>query len=83
MKVTYFLEERRVDSEVLGHDVQAEEVAVNARPSHGKAIQVLVLVSCLPEELQNILSLTNKKRLGKLSSVNCIKDEGAETKLQQ
>lgn len=67
IKVTYFLEERRIYSEVLGHDVEAEEVAVNASARHGKAIQVLMFGSRLPKELQRIFSLTNTKRLRKLS----------------
>lgn len=62
MKVTYFLEERRIHSEVLGHDIEAEEVAVNAGPGHGKAIQELMFFSCLPKELQRVLSLTNERR---------------------
>lgn len=61
-KVTYFLEERRIYSEVLGHDIEAEEVAVDASPSHGKAIQVLMFGSCQPKQLQLIFTLTNKKK---------------------
>lgn len=61
IKVTYFLEERRIYSEVLGHDIKAEEVAVDASPSHGKAIQVLMFGSCQPKQLQLIFTLANKK----------------------
>lgn len=83
IKVTYFLEERRIYSEVLGHDIEAEEVAVDAGPSHGEAVQELMFGSCLPEELQRVFSLTNQKRSRKINSGNYIKDGGAEIKSQQ
>lgn len=38
MKITYFLEERRIYRKVLGNNIQAEQMAVNACTSHGKTI---------------------------------------------
>lgn len=83
VKATYFLEERRIYSQVLGDDIEAEEVAVDASPGHGEAVQELVFGSCLPEELQRVFSLTHQKRLRKISQGNCIKDGGAETTPRQ
>lgn len=34
----------RVNTEVFGHNVETEEVTVNARTSHGQTIHVLMLI---------------------------------------
>lgn len=46
---TYFLQERGLDSQILGHHVKAEEMAVDPRAGHRETVQVLVLVGCDPE----------------------------------
>lgn len=41
---------RRVNTEVFGHYVEAEEVAVDARAGHGQTIHVLMLICRLPKQ---------------------------------
>lgn len=50
-------QERGLDSQVLGDHVKAEEVPVDARPCHGQAVHVLVLLSSLPEQTPEVFVL--------------------------
>ena len=43
----HLLQEGGLLPEVLGHHVEAEEVAVDAHPGHGQAVQALVLLCCI------------------------------------
>ena len=54
---SHLLQEGGLLPEVLGHHVEAEEVAVDAHPGHGQAVQALVLLCCLLQQLQTLLSL--------------------------
>lgn len=51
-------EERRVDVEIFGHDVQTQEMSVDARTGHGQAIHVLVLICCFPKQSKSLGILT-------------------------
>lgn len=43
-------QERRLHSEILGHDVEAKEVSVDAGAGHRHAIKVLVRFGCGAEQ---------------------------------
>lgn len=53
----HLLEEGGFLPQVLGHHVEAEEVAVDAHTRHGQAVHALVLLRCHLQQLQAILSL--------------------------
>lgn len=58
--------ERRVNVEIFGHDVQTQEMAVDARTGHGQAIHVLVLICCLPKQSESLGILTEDTNQGDL-----------------
>lgn len=43
---TYLLKERGIDGEIFGYHIKAEEVAVDPRASHCKAVQMLMILRC-------------------------------------
>lgn len=49
-----------MDAEVLRHDVETEEVSVDARACHGQTVHVLVFVCGLPEEVQLLGTLSTE-----------------------
>lgn len=53
----HLLQERGVDREVLGHHVEAEEVAVDPRAGHRQAVQKLMLLRRDPEQLELLFNL--------------------------
>lgn len=58
--------ERRVNVEIFGHDVQTQEMTVDARTGHGQAIHVLVLICCLPKQSESLGILTKDRNQGDL-----------------
>lgn len=63
-QVAYLLQERRVNCQILGHHIEAEEVPVDAGAGHGEAVQVLVLLTSYLEQLEPLLRLgVNRTRI--------------------
>lgn len=44
-------------SQVLGHNIEAEKMAIDAVASHGQSIEVLMLFCCQLQKSQFLLSL--------------------------
>lgn len=57
---SHFFEEGWVISQVLGHHIEAENMAINAFASHGHSIEVLVLFCCNLQKSQPFLSLNEE-----------------------
>lgn len=57
---SYLLEEGRILSQVLGHHVHTEEVTIDPLARHRQAVQVLVLICSLFEQLQTFFFLNTK-----------------------
>jgi len=53
----HLLEEGRLDLEVLGDDIETEEMAINALARHRRAVAVLVDLCRLVQELDTFLVL--------------------------
>lgn len=66
---THFLQERGLDSEILGHHVKAEEVAVNPGAGHREAVHMLVLLGCHLEQPEPLFNLNDKGREGSSCAV--------------
>lgn len=71
----YLLEEGWVFSQVFGHHIETEKVAVDALSCHGQAVQVLVVVCCLFEQLEALFSLKWTGWKCQLKSIICIKNQ--------
>lgn len=52
----------RVDTKVFGHNVETEEVAVDAGARHGQAVHVLMLVGRPPKQGQPLVVLSTNTR---------------------
>lgn len=53
----HLLEERGLDGEILGHDVEAEKVPVDPGAGHGQAVEQLVFLRGQFEQLTSLLHL--------------------------
>ena len=53
----YFLQERRLDAQVLGDDVEAEEVSIDAATRHGVAVAGLMPLGRHLQQLDPLLLL--------------------------
>lgn len=60
-QLTDLSQERGIDTQVLGDQVEAEEVSVDASAGHGQAVHVLVLLRSLPKEILEVGFLRIKK----------------------
>ena len=57
-----FLEEGRLDAEILADDVQAEQVPIDACACHGVAVERLVVLGGFAQKLDSVFFLESKRK---------------------
>lgn len=56
----HLLEKRRLDSQVFGDHIEAEEMPVDARTGHGQLVEILVFLSSFTQQRDALFpALTN------------------------